>query len=65
MLTKGMTVTIKTHDSVLKHLNGNTGEIVRVIDTPDDTHDAEVLPMFVVNLGDNGHTEFWRDELTV
>lgn len=65
MLTKGMTVTVKTNDFVLKHLNGNTGEIVRVIDTPDDQHDAEVLPMFVVDLGDNGHTEFWRDELTV
>lgn len=50
---------IRTIDTDMRHLNGQTVTIVRVIDKADGEHDPEVLPMFV---DQDGH-EWWTDEL--
>ena len=50
---------IRTVDTDMRHLNGRTVTIARVIDEPDEAHDPEVLPMFV----DQDGREWWADEL--
>ena len=36
---------------------------VRTIDTPDATHDAEVLPMHVIRFEDGVEIEAWPEEV--
>lgn len=65
MFTKGQEVTISTTDETYKRLNGARATVVRVIDKPDELHDAESLPMYAVRTSEGHHAgEFWADELT-
>lgn len=54
---------LNTTDSKLKHRNGRAVTIMRTITEPDDSHDAEVLPMHAVRFHDGFETELWPDEL--
>jgi hypothetical protein len=45
-----------------RELNGQPFSIVRVIDTADETHDQEVLPMFVIQI-DGKQIEAWPEEV--
>lgn len=44
-------------------LGGLRFSIVRVITEPDDTHDEEVLPMFVLRMENGEETEAWPEEV--
>jgi hypothetical protein len=44
-------------------LNGHPVRIVRTITEPDDDHDAEVLPMYVVETSDGRQIEAWPEEV--
>lgn len=44
--------------------DGKPVDLVRVIEKADDTHDQEVLPMFVVRLPDGEEIEAWPEEVT-
>lgn len=46
-----------------KDREGQPFELVRVIDAPDATHDAEVLPMYVVRFADGLEVEAWPEEV--
>lgn len=43
--------------------NGQPFTLVRKIEEPDATHDAEVLPMYVVRFDDGVEIEAWPDEV--
>ena len=60
----GDKVTIRSNDTDFKDINGATAYITRVIDEPDDQHDAEVLAMYVVEVEDGVDYEVWSDEIT-
>ncbi len=46
-----------------KGRNGQSCVIIKTIDRPDDTHDAEVLPMYIIEFGDEETIEAWPEEL--
>ena len=52
-----------TNDTEYKYRNGQKCTVMKVIDKPDKTHDAEVLPMFVVEFEDGEQIEVWSDEI--
>ena len=54
---------LQTTDSKLKHRNGHVLTIVRTITEPDESHDAESLPMHAVRFRDGFEAELWPDEL--
>lgn len=37
--------------------------LVKVIDTPDESHDAEVLPMYLIRFNDGQEIEAWPEEI--
>jgi hypothetical protein len=43
--------------------NGQGFEFVRTISEPDSTHDAEVLPMYVIRFADGVEIEAWPEEV--
>ncbi len=42
---------------------GQAFTIVRTITEPDETHDAEVLPMYVIRFSDGVEIEAWPEEV--
>lgn len=52
-----------TSATSMKHHNGKIVELICTIKEPDDTHDAEVLPMYVVRTADGETFEAFSDEL--
>ncbi|MCC3277502.1 hypothetical protein LJ753_16685 [Arthrobacter sp. zg-Y20] len=56
------TLAFKTADTSLAHRNGSAIRILQTITEPDATHDAEVLPMHVVEFPDGVKAEIWPDE---
>lgn len=42
---------------------GQEFELVRTITEPDATHDAEVLPMYVIRFADGEEIEAWPEEV--
>lgn len=42
---------------------GQSFELVRIVDQPDDSHDAEVLPMYVIRFPDGVEIEAWPEEV--
>lgn len=54
---------LNTTDSELKHRNGRAVVIQRTITEPDETHDAECLPMLAVRFHDGFETELFPDEI--
>lgn len=42
---------------------GQPFTIVAVIDEPDDTHDAEVLPMYRIRFADGFEVDAWPEEV--
>lgn len=42
---------------------GQEFELVRTITEPDATHDAEVLPMYVIRFSDGVEIEAWPEEV--
>ena len=42
---------------------GQKFTILREITEPDDTHDAEVLPMYVIRFEDGHEIEAWPEEI--
>lgn len=58
-------VTGASGSSFAQSMEGLRGQVVKVIDQPDEDHDYESLPMFRVHM-DNGMSpdpEFWCDEI--
>lgn len=56
--------TFRTVDTSHKARNGQQCAIVRTISEPDETHDADTLPMHVVRFSDGFELEVFDDELT-
>jgi hypothetical protein len=44
-------------------LNGKSFVFVRTISEPDDDHDAEVLPMYVIRFSTGETIEAWPEEV--
>ncbi len=42
---------------------GQPFTVLRVIDQPDEAHDAEVLPMYVIRFTDGLEIEAWPEEV--
>lgn len=47
-----------------KDREGEPFTLVCVIDQPDQTHDAEVLPMYLIRFADGTEIEAWPEEVT-
>jgi hypothetical protein len=58
-----MTYTFRTPYEQYRNRDGESIEIVRKIETPDEEHDEEVLPMYVVRFEDGTEIEAWPEEL--
>lgn len=43
--------------------NGQSFELIKVIDIPDENHDAEVLPMFLIRFEDGVEIEAYFEEI--
>lgn len=43
--------------------DGQKFTLIGVVDTPDERHDAEVLPMFKIRFEDGYETEAWPEEV--
>jgi len=52
----------QTTDTTLRHLNGLPATIIAITRRPDETHDAECLPMYTVIVGTET-IEVWADEI--
>ena len=48
-----------------KRHNGKRFRVLGVVTQPDATHDAEVLPMYVIELEDGDILEAWPEEVLV
>lgn len=46
-----------------RHRQGHAFTVLKVIDKPDDKHDAEVLPMYRIRFADGGEIEAWPEEI--
>jgi hypothetical protein len=44
---------------------GQTFHVIDIITTPDETHDAEVLPMYRIRFSDGVEIEAWPEEVEV
>lgn len=53
---------VSPHDQFAER-NNQKCEIIGKIDEPDDTHDAEVLPMYRIRFADGEEIEAWPEEL--
>ena len=55
----------KFHAVYDQHSNrdGEEFSLVKVIDTPDESHDAEVLPMYLIRFNDGQEIEAWPEEI--
>lgn len=60
-----MRETFKSDYEQYAERNGQRFTHVRVIDTPDDTHDREALPMHVIRFDDGVEIEAWPEEIGV
>lgn len=45
------------------HREGDEFTVIRVIDQPDENHDAEVLPMYEICFTDGEQIEAWPEEV--
>jgi len=60
----GGTPEVLPHDTLTpQDRNGSEVTIVTAFTEPDDTHDTEVLPMYLVRFSDGYECELWADEL--
>jgi len=60
----GKIMFFKTTDSGLQKFNNKPVKIIGVISEPDDMHDEEVLPMYILNISkDRKYIEAFKDEL--
>jgi hypothetical protein len=46
-----------------RHREGDRFIVLATIDTPDDRHDEEVLPMYVIQFGNGEVIEAWPEEV--
>lgn len=64
MTAAGRTFTFRTPYEQHADRDGTEAAIVREITEPDDEHDAEVLPMYVVRFTSDGAViEAWPEEI--
>ena len=61
-MTKG---TFRTDFDQYRDRDGERFTFVRVVDTPDEHHDAEVLPMYVIRFDDGVEIEAWPEEVGI
>lgn len=59
----GDLVIYNSSDTCYSNYNGQTAHIIRVINKPDNFHDAEVLPMYELRLSNGVILEAWADEI--
>lgn len=48
-----------------RHRIGQPFRVQKIIDTPDQKHDAEVLPMYEIQFEDGETIEAWPEEVLV
>lgn len=53
----------KTPYSQYKHREGEEFTIVRKITEPDENHDAEVLPVYIIRFADGEEITAWPEEV--
>jgi hypothetical protein len=60
---KKLRSTFTTPFDQYKAHEGQPFELVGMFDVPDDNHDAEVLPMFLIRMSDGLEIEAWPEEV--
>lgn len=59
-----MNTVFRSTDSNYKDLDGQPCEVLRTISEPDETHDEECLPMYLIRCGSQDF-EAWAEEIEV
>lgn len=63
VLEKGLRTIFRTPFEQHSAHDGQPCEVVRAITEPDDRHDSECLPMFVIRFDDGTEIEAWPEEI--
>lgn len=58
-----MRTTFSTPYNQYKDREGQAFTLIRIIDKPDETHDIDCLPMYVITFWDGVEIEAWPEEI--